>query len=299
MSIPNRIQQRLSGYRRLAVWGAGGLGRIAMRYWLPGEKVVLAVDSNAATGQMLGGQAVCLPDAADFSAIDAVIVCTAARLEVMRELRARGFAGPAFYVYELFLPADGSKLGELQALAVDIAVTKSDPWPLFLLLKPQILVNITFRIGNWASRGGWRLPLYWLFFLLHHFVCLLLSIQLPLGTSIGPGLLFAHYGTIVFTRRARIGSFFTIYHGCTIGTNDSGQGPVVGDYVFQYAGSHVLGRCRIGDRSRIGANAVAVDIECGPESTVVGVPARIAGRNKPGAKSSAHGLPHPSQPGDI
>ena len=278
MSIPKRIQQRLSSYRRLAVWGAGGLGRIAMRYWLPGEKVVLAVDSNPAVGQTLGNCTVCRPDEADFTGIDAVVICSGAHLAVLRDLRARGFSGPAVYIYELFLPADGSGLSELQALAVDIAVTKNDPWPLFLLLKPQILVNITFRLGNWASQGGWRLPLYWLFFLLHHGVCLLLSIQLPLGTPIGPGLLFAHYGTIVFTKRARIGAFFTIYHGCTVGTNDSGQGPVIGNYVSQYAGSHVLGRCRIGDRSRIGANAVALNLECAAESTVVGIPARIVER---------------------
>lgn len=279
MSVRARIRQRLSAYRRIAVWGAGGLGRTAMRYWLPSEKIIMAVDSNAVPGQKLGEIPVVSPQTARFDGIDMVVICTGAHLEVSHELRNRGYTGPAAYVYALFLPENDAGLDELQALAVDIAVTKNDCWPQFLLLKPQILVNITFRLANWASQGGWRLPFYWIFYVLHHFVCLLLSIQLPVGTAIGPGLLFAHYGTIVFTRRAQIGAFFTIYHGCTVGTNDTGQGPVIGNFVYQYAGSHVLGRCRIGDYSRIGANAVALNIECGPESTVVGIPARVIARS--------------------
>jgi len=246
-----------------------------MRYWLPREKVVVAVDSNAAPGQLLGEIPVVSPQTASFDGIDMVVICTGAHLDVSKELRNRGYEGPAPYVYALFLPEDGGILDELQALAVDIAVTKNDCWPKFLLLKPQILVNITFRLANWASGSAWRLPAYWIFYVIHHLVCLLMSIQLPVGTMIGPGLLFAHYGTIVFTQRARIGTFFTIYHGCTVGTNDTGQGPIIGDFVYQYAGSHVLGRCRIGDRSRIGANAVVLNVECSSESTLVGIPARV------------------------
>ena len=102
----------------------------------------------------------------------------------------------------------------------------------------------------------------------------MLSIQLPLKTIIGPGLIFAHFGTIVFTERAKIGAFFTIYHGCTVGTNDSGEGPIIGDFVAQYAGSHILGRCNIGSMSRIGANAVVLDLECPVKTSLVGVPAR-------------------------
>jgi serine acetyltransferase len=278
MSIRSRIQLNLRPYPTIAIWGAGGLGRTALRYWLPINKIKFVIDANAWSGQKLGEYAVNSPDAVDISRVDAVVICAGAHVAVRRDLLARGYKGAIVYVYELFLPSDDSHLSELQALAIDIAITKNDPWPLFLGLKPQIFVNFTFRIGNWSSIGWWKRPIHWLFFLLHHCACLLLSIQLPLGTAIGPGLLFAHYGTIVFTRRATIGSFFTIYHGCTVGTNDSGQAPIIGDFVSQYAGSHVLGRCRIGDRSRIGANAVATNLECGAESTVVGIPAHIVQR---------------------
>lgn len=275
MSLRLRINQRLANYDRLAVWGAGGLGQAALRYWLPDLKVTAVVDSRATPDRYLEGRRVCLPQSLDCSVIDAVVICTSAQLSARRDLSALGYTGPVFFIYELFLPSLGEKLTQLESLVVDIAVSKNNCWPLFVLLKPQILVNITFRIGNWAGERWWRLPVYWVFFVFHQCVCLLLSIQLPLKTPIGPGLIFAHYGTIVFTQRARIGSFFTIYHGCTVGTNDSGEGPMIGDFVSQYAGSHVLGHCKIGDRSRIGANAVVLNVECPSEATLVGVPAQI------------------------
>lgn len=280
MSLRARINLRLATYNRLAVWGAGGLGQTALRYWLPKDKVKALIDVRAASGQRLENLLVEPPDQIDFTNIDAVIICTSAQLSARQDLSARGYSGPVFYIYEIFLPQSGQQLSPLESLSIDVAVTKNDAWPLFLLLKPQILVNITFRIANWAQQRVWRWPIYSIFFVLHYLMCLLFSIQLPLRTQIGPGLAFAHYGTIVFTQRARIGSFFTIYHGCTVGTNDSGEGPVIGDFVSQYAGSHILGHCKIGDRSRIGANAVVLNMACPPESTLVGIPARII-VNKP------------------
>ena len=276
MSIARRIRHRLAQYSSVAVWGAGGLGRTAMRYWLPHDKVKFVVDANPAqSAARLAGLPIQRPSQIDLTGIDVVVICTSAYMKVYPMLKALGYDGPILYIYDLFLPEGNASLSELEALAIDVAVSKNDDWPVFIMMKPQIMVNITFRIGNWAAQGGWRWPIYYLFFFLHSIVCLLTSIQLPLGTKIGPGLLFAHYGTIVFTRRAKIGAFFTIYHGCTVGTNDTGEGPWIGDYVYQYAGAHVLGRCRIGSRSRVGANSVALDMECEPGSTVVGIPARV------------------------
>ena len=280
MSLRRTIERRLSGYKTVAVWGAGGLARTAVRYWLPVEKMLAVVDSHeAAQGRSVGPFVSRSPDNFDFSAVDAVIVCASAFLEVENAVRARGFAGPVHFVYELFLDGDGEQpIGDLDALCIDIAATKNDNWFRFILMKPQILVNMTFRFGNWCARRPLLAPIYWLMFFVHQCACLLTSIQLPLGTPIGPGLVFAHYGAIVFTQRARIGAFFTIYHGCTVGTNDSGQGPVIGDFVYQYAGSHVLGECLIGNRSRIGANAVVLDQQCEAGSTLVGIPARVVQR---------------------
>ena len=89
-------------------------------------------------------------------------------------------------------------------------------------------------------------------------------------------MVFAHFGTIVFTARTEIGAFFTIYHGCTVGTDDTGKAPKIGNYVTQFAGSHVLGDCLIGSFARIGANAVVLGIqEPLGECSFVGIPAKV------------------------
>ncbi len=279
--VANCVADRLSSYQRIAVWGAGGLGRTALLHWLPREKVVIVTDgnSNVIGRELPSGHRVVTPDALDAATYDAVVICTSVHLEVRDELRRRGSKLPVHYIYELFIPASGVT-NELQALTIDIAATKTQVWPLYLMTRPQVMVNITFRLTNWLALRWQLAPLYWIMWFLHHVACLLTSIQLPPGTSVGPGLIFAHYGTIVFTKRAKIGAFFTIYHGCTVGTNDSGEGPVIGDFVSQYAGSHVLGRCRIADHTRIGANAVLLNLETRPSSTVVGIPARITKRSE-------------------
>jgi serine acetyltransferase len=275
MSIRNQISNRLSKFEKIAIWGAGNLGKNAIRYWLPKEKVSLIIDKNP--NQNLLGEKITVvsPEQANFSEIDAVVICTSARIAVIKSLKILSFTKPIFYIYELFLPEKESPIGEFQALSVDIAAIKNNAWPLFLIKRPQILVNITFRIGNWMIKGGAISPLYWIAMIVHSIVCILFSIQLPLGTKIGPGLIFAHYGTIVFNRNAKIGSFFTIYQGCTVGMSDSGESPVIGNYVFQYSGSHILGNSNIGNHTRVGANAVVIDLNCGTNSVVVGVPGKI------------------------
>jgi serine O-acetyltransferase len=277
VSLKRRIAIRLDCYRRCAVWGAGGLGRTALRKWLPAGKVELVIDTNLA-GNMMPGSAipVVAPEELPGAEVDVVIVCSSAYLEIADQLRNLGYTGDYIYIYELFLPKAGKQgLGDLACLGIDIAATKNEWWLPFLFRKPQIFINVTFRVGNWLQKLPYLMPLYWLMFALHHTMCVILSIQLPLRTRIGPGLVFAHFGTIVFTQRAQVGAFFTIYHGCTVGTNDSGGSPVIGSFVCQYAGAHVLGDCQIGSHSRIGANAVVLDEKCEDGSTLVGLPARV------------------------
>lgn len=96
MSLRSRIRERLAAHEHLAVWGACGLGRTAMRFWLPNEKVSLVVDANAKPSLLLGKFAVILPGAADLSGISCVVICTAAHITVLRDLRALGFTGPRF-----------------------------------------------------------------------------------------------------------------------------------------------------------------------------------------------------------
>lgn len=272
------VTENLRSKSNIAVWGLGGLGKAALKYWLPKGKIKLGFDAHAKEKFYIEGVKCIPPSREALVGINVVVITSTAYAQIIAALDSLGFSGEKIYIYELFCKSDISEVGELEALKIDLLATKGSSAVKLLLDKPQVLVNITFRLGRWSHNSWPRLPLYYLFYVLHALVCVIFSIQLPLNTKIGPGLIFAHYGTIVFTSRAKIGSFFTVYHGCTVGTNDTGEGPVIGNFVTQFAGSHILGRCKIGDYTRVGANSVVLNLTCNQNSTVVGCPARTIER---------------------
>jgi serine O-acetyltransferase len=61
----------------------------------------------------------------------------------------------------------------------------------------------------------------------------------------------------------------------TIGQLAEEYAPTIGSHVYIGAGAKVLGRIVIGDRARIGANAVVL-ADVPADGTAVGIPARIA-----------------------
>ena len=74
-----------------------------------------------------------------------------------------------------------------------------------------------------------------------------------------------------------IGDNCTIYQGATLGGTGKDVGkrhPTIGNNVMISAGAKVLGPFKIGDNSRVAAGAVVLE-EVPPNSTVVGVPARV------------------------
>lgn len=284
MSIRGAIDRRLKPYNRVAVWGAGGLARTAMARWLPPGKVRDVIDgTGAADGKRLADLAVKGPDSILNDGIDCVVICTSAESEVRAQLASIGFTGDIFFVYELFFdPSD--TLTEMEKLRIDIEATRNAAWPIFLLRKPQVLVNISYRLVRYFDGSPLLFPLFAVCYVLHYLFCMVLSIQLPHETEIGPGFVIAHPGTIVFTGRARIGAFFTMYHCTTIGTTTSGGTPQIGDFVTIYAGAHVLGGTVLGNHSRVAANAVVLDLTAPDWSTVAGLPATVRR-----SRNSSHG----------
>ena len=72
-----------------------------------------------------------------------------------------------------------------------------------------------------------------------------------------------------------------IYQGVTLGGTGKDIGkrhPTVGNNVMISAGAKVLGPITIGDNSRVAAGAVVLK-DVPPNSTVVGVPARVVRQN--------------------
>jgi serine O-acetyltransferase len=112
----------------------------------------------------------------------------------------------------------------------------------------------------------------------------LTGVDIHPGATLGTGLFIDHATGVVIGETAEIGDDVTIYHGVTLGGSgkDSGKRhPTIGDRVTIGAGAKILGAIKIGDDSRIGANAVVVK-EVPSCAVVVGVPGQAISRDKPG-----------------
>ncbi|MBT5230246.1 MAG: hypothetical protein HOM11_08205 [Methylococcales bacterium] len=275
MSLKSTVQKKLSNYTNIAIWGAGGLADNALKRWVSKDKISYIIDPNTnKQGSTLHGIDIVSPDHINANPPDCIIICSSAYLEIMAKLKNSTYNNAYFYIYEMFIP-EGKELGHLQKLKIDIVASRNVNWLQFLLKKPQILVNISYRVTRFLQEKWYLFPLYWISYFFHYNFCTLTGIQLPLELEAGAGLIFAHPGTIVFTGRAKIGNFVTIYHCCTIGTTLTGNSPEVGNFVTIYTGSHVLGGCNIGDYTTIGAMSLLLDLKTEGHCVIAGIPASI------------------------
>ncbi|NMM35751.1 MAG: serine acetyltransferase [Phycicoccus sp.] len=146
------------------------------------------------------------------------------------------------------------------------------------LNQPALWAIAVYRFGRWTriAPGGVRGLAHGLYFVLYSVVRLATGVDIPRSAQIGPGLMIHHFGGIIVSPLATIGSNCTMRHGVTIGSKiDDGPVPVLGDGVVLGAYSQVLGDVRLGNRAVVGAMAVVLaDV---PEGGVaVGVAARVA-----------------------
>ncbi len=103
------------------------------------------------------------------------------------------------------------------------------------------------------------------------------GIEIHPGATIGRGLFIDHGMGVVIGETTEIGDNVTIYQGVTLGGTGKDIGkrhPTIGNNVMIGSGAKVLGPFKVGDNSKIAANAVVLS-EVPPNSTCVGVPARI------------------------
>jgi serine O-acetyltransferase len=138
------------------------------------------------------------------------------------------------------------------------------------------------RISHWLWNRGARLAAR----TFAELTRILTGVDIHPGAVIGSGLFIDHATGVVIGETAEIGDDVTLYHGVTLGGSGADTGkrhPTVGDRVIIGAGAKVLGAIKIGDDSRIGANAVVVK-PVPSSSVVVGVPGQVisrAGRGSP------------------
>lgn len=103
------------------------------------------------------------------------------------------------------------------------------------------------------------------------------GIEIHPGATIGRRLVIDHGTGIVIGETTEIGDDVLIYQGVTLGGTGKDTGkrhPTIGNNVMISSGAKVLGPFKIGDNSRVAAGAVVLE-EVPPNSTVVGVPARV------------------------
>ena len=107
------------------------------------------------------------------------------------------------------------------------------------------------------------------------------GIEIHPGATIGRRLVIDHGHGIVIGETTEIGDDVLIYQGVTLGGTGKDVGkrhPTIGNNVMISSGAKVLGPFKVGDNSRIAAGAVVLE-EVPPNSTVVGVPAKVVRQN--------------------
>lgn len=113
------------------------------------------------------------------------------------------------------------------------------------------------------------------------------GIEIHPGAKIGKGFFIDHGMGVVIGETAEIGDNCLIYQGVTLGGTGKDKGkrhPTLGNNVMVGSGARVLGPFKVGDNAKIAANAVVLS-EIPPDSTAVGVPARVVRRK--GVKTDA------------
>ncbi|MCL2342699.1 MAG: serine O-acetyltransferase [Firmicutes bacterium] len=142
-----------------------------------------------------------------------------------------------------------------------------------VLLYPGLRAVRRHRRANWCYRHR----LFFLARAISQRTRRVTGIEIPPAAKIGRRLVIDHGMGVVIGETAEIGDDVLLYQGVTLGGTGKDQGkrhPTIGDNVLVGAGAKVLGPFKVGDNARIAANAVVLK-EVPPDSTAVGVPARI------------------------
>ncbi|UCE91682.1 MAG: serine O-acetyltransferase [Methanobacteriota archaeon] len=101
------------------------------------------------------------------------------------------------------------------------------------------------------------------------------------GAKIGRRFFIDHATGVVIGETSEIGDNVSIYQGVTLGgvsTEKKKRHPTIGNNVVIGAGATILGPVTVGDNVRVGAGSVVVK-SVPPNSTVVGIPAKIVKRS--------------------
>ncbi len=149
-----------------------------------------------------------------------------------------------------------------------------------ILTYPGVKAVFFHRIANFFHIAGFHL----LARIISQLSRFLTGIEIHPGAKIGANLFIDHGMGVVIGETAEIGDNVTIYHAVTLGgispsidserQRHEKRHPTIGNEVVIGSGAQIIGPIKVGEGSRIAANAVVVN-NVPENSTMVGVPAKV------------------------
>lgn len=140
------------------------------------------------------------------------------------------------------------------------------------LLSDGTSANMLYRVTSWFMK--YRLaPLAIVTIWLNR---LINGCMIGASAKFGEGLVIMHPVGVVVNSKVTGGRNIVVESGVVIG-DEKGHAPILGNDIFIGAGAKIIGGITIGDRVKIGANAVVVK-DVPSDVTVVGIPAKIIKR---------------------
>lgn len=143
-----------------------------------------------------------------------------------------------------------------------------------IMLYPGVWALGFHRLAHWLFDA----KLFFLARFVNHFSRIITAIDIHPGATIGKNF-FIDHGFTVIGETAEIGDNVTIYQCVTLGGTNPTNGvggkrhPTLKDNVIIGSGAQIIGPITVGERARVGANAVVMeDVPAG--ATMVGVKAR-------------------------
>ena len=144
---------------------------------------------------------------------------------------------------------------------------------------PGVHAIMHYRLANWL----WRRGLKWFARVLSTFSRWMTGIEIHPGATIGNRFFIDHGMGVVIGETSEVGDNVTIYHNVTLGGSSPSidserqrhekRHPTIGNDVVIGSGAQIIGPIKVGNNSRIAANAVVVK-DVPENATMVGIPAK-------------------------
>lgn len=129
---------------------------------------------------------------------------------------------------------------------------RADGQVMFNYLHPDHYAMFLYLLSNTVSRRDRANPLAFRLFYLNK---VMHGLDAYHDTELPEVFQFMHpLGTIL--GQAKYGNYFCVYQGCSVGSDEDGIFPEIGENVILYAGASIIGHSKIGDNVVIGANSM-------------------------------------------